>query len=463
MWTIECISPDAVEHGGRSPGDTGRSRDRTIRAPAAAVSLALALVLVVGAAVAAEPAVHLGVASCASTTCHGSAKPAAQGNVQGNEYVTWARFDAHAGSWQTLAGERSIAIARRLGLGPAQEARICLDCHAENLAPTRRGHRFQADDGIGCEACHGGAEHWLASHDDFPAVDHAANLAAGMTDLARPASRAAVCTGCHVGDGGGDTDRFASHRLMAAGHPRLSFELDTYTELWRTSGGREHYVRDADYAERKAVPRPGAVWAEGLVASARANLQMIAQRYPAAGALPDFALFNCYSCHRAMRLQDWRDKGHDADTEPGSLRFDDSLLRTLQSALVSRPQLRRELGAGIAALQAAAGTDRDTVRGRAAALDALLGTIGAEFAARPLSAAEESRALADLAGGAQRGAYPDYVGAEHAAMGLSVLAFATGERERHRATLDALFAALESDERYDARRFAELLRAMPRR
>ena len=39
---------------------------------------------------------HLGVASCSSSTCHGSVRPWQNANVFQNEYVTWSREDAHA-------------------------------------------------------------------------------------------------------------------------------------------------------------------------------------------------------------------------------------------------------------------------------------------------------------------------------------------------------------------------------
>ena len=38
-----------------------------------------------------------------------------------NEYVTWSRFDPHAGAYRTLLDERSAAIARHLGIGKAQD------------------------------------------------------------------------------------------------------------------------------------------------------------------------------------------------------------------------------------------------------------------------------------------------------------------------------------------------------
>lgn len=403
-------------------------------------------------------AIHLGVATCATTTCHGSVKPTDKGIIQQNEYVTWSRFDPHAAAYRTLFDERSVTIARRLGIGPPHEAKICLDCHTDNALLAQRGTKFQLDDGIGCEVCHGGAAAWLATHDDDPAVGHADNIAKGMTALDMPGVRAQICVGCHVG--GADTngaDRFASHRLMAAGHPRLSFELDTYTELWRTSGGREHYRVDADYAQRKPPSPAAEVWAAGLVANSHALIGQVSSRYGTDGSLPDFALFNCYSCHRTMRLRDWQDKGRDANAEPGSLRFDDSVLAVLQAALTARPDLQSQLREDRAAFQKTAGAAGGAVTMAAASLDGTLAAIGRALATRPLTAKDAALALDALARGAGRGDYPDYVSAEQAAMGIAVLVSTTGSAGVSRGAIDDLFNALENDERYDPQHFRRAL------
>jgi rubrerythrin len=47
-------------------------------------------------------------------------------------------------------------------------------------------------------------------------------------------------------------------------------------------------------------------------------------------------------------------------------------------------------------------------------------------------------------------------------MGIAVLVADTGQFARHRATVDALFAALAEDERYEAQRFREALRRLQR-
>jgi hypothetical protein len=397
---------------------------------------------------------HMGVATCASTTCHGQAKAARSGNIQQNEYLIWSRFDPHAGASALLFEERSRLMAQRLGLTSAHAAPECLACHAEDVPAALRGPKFHPDDGIGCEACHGGSERWLASHYG-PSATHAGNVADGLAALDEPAARATACMGCHLGDA---TSRFATHRMMAAGHPRRPFELDTWTGLWRTAGGREHYVVDADYLERKPQPSSVDVWTTGLVQQGRQLATLLKARYRTDRGLPDFSLFNCYSCHREMRLADWRDKGRDAGTGPGQLRFDDSSLTLLATALAGRPDLQRELRAATLGLQRAAGLDAASVTRAAATLDAQLATIESALARSPLSHDEAGQALAALARSASVGDYPDYASAEQAAMGLGILAATVGNCGPESAAVRSVFATVASDAGWRADRLAQATR-----
>lgn len=414
---------------------------------------AIALVLMTGAATASDQ--HLGVATCASTLCHGSAKPLAAHSVQQNEYVTWSHFDPHARAYRVLLEPRAQKIAQRLGIGRAHEARICLDCHAEIVAASVRGPRFQVSDGIGCESCHGAAERWLATHDDTPRVTHADNLASGLYPIEEPAARARVCGACHVGD----PTRFASHRMMAAGHPRLSFELDTFTELWRTSGGREHFKPDADYRARKPLPEDSTVWVAGLLQASRSQLELLrSPHFQNAGALPEFALYNCYSCHRSMRFDYAAGRGLAGALEPGSLRLDDSRLVMLSAVFAAVDgQWDAQLRAQSAQLHRAAGTSRTETAVASAELQSLLERAEVQLADRALTAEQKKRALDALVRGASRGDYPDYVAAEQAAMAVVLLLAETGRDRALKPEIDALFAALGQDDRYDAARFERLL------
>jgi hypothetical protein len=396
---------------------------------------------------------HLGVATCASTLCHGSARPLTARTVQQNEYVTWSTFDPHAHAYRVLREEQGTQIAKRLGLKNAYEAPQCLACHADTTPSTQRGEKFQLSDGIGCETCHGASENWLQSHDDAPTITHAANIANGMRALERPEIRAQLCIGCHVGD----TTRFATHQMMAAGHPRLAFELDTYTELWRTSGGREHFRRDDDYLARKGRFEPVQTWLAGLTAITRREADLVEQRLTLAnGGFPDFALFNCYSCHRSMRVAAWERK-EDETVPPGSLRLHDGHARTLLAVLdATDASLSPPLRNAVTTLQSANGNPT-TIHAANHALAQALQTIDRETARRSWKKQDKAAALDALVAAARRGSFVDYAAAEQAAMGMVLLLAELDASGSRTAEVDDMFRTLQDDAQFDGDRFARAL------
>ena len=402
---------------------------------------------------AAPEARHLGVATCASSLCHGSARPLTARSVTQNEYVTWARFDPHARAYNVLRGEDGSRIAHRLGLRNAYEARECLTCHTDTTPAANRGERFQLSDGIGCETCHGGSEQWLATHDDAPNVTHANNVANGMLAIERPDVRAQVCVSCHVGD----SKRFATHQMMAAGHPRLAFELDTYTELWRTSGGHEHFRRDADYFARKGTFEPVQTWLAGLTATTRREAELVEQRLAVAGGgFLDFALFNCYSCHRSMRVAAW-EKPDEGTTPPGTLRLHDGHPRALLAVLdATEPSLSAPVRDAITALQSANGNPT-LIRAASESLRQSLARIEQKTAGRHWRRRDLEAALDALIAAARRGTFVDYAAAEQAAMGMVLLLAeldADGPRTRE---VEDMFHTLQDDAQFDGDRFARAL------
>ena len=191
-----------------------------------------------------------------------SSAPQPGKNVALNEYRTWTQEDRHAQAYRTLELPESKRIAANLGLPSATTAKICLDCHADNVPGDKRGPKFQMSDGVSCEACHGGAEKWLESHAAESAT-HKDNVARGMYPTELPLQRAQVCLSCHLGT----RDRFATHAIMGAGHPRLSFELEAYT-----TNQPAHYVVDADYVRRKGKIEGMNLWLTGQIESTRRML-----------------------------------------------------------------------------------------------------------------------------------------------------------------------------------------------
>jgi hypothetical protein len=413
------------------------------------LTAAAALAASAGRAGDGAPARHLGVATCASTLCHGSAKPLDARAVLQNEYVTWSHFDPHGRAWRVLLEPAAQGMARRLGLGPAEKAPACLACHTDDVPEARRGPRFQVSDGVGCEACHGGAEHWLATHYQSPEVTHADNVARGLVPLGRPAVRAEVCLDCHAGD----AQRFATHRMMAAGHPRLTFELDTYTEIWRTAGGREHYRPSAD------APRPLDSWIAGLAASTNRAMQLAADHARGAGPLPEFGVYACHSCHRALGQTAWGREDESAEgLPPGALRLPDGAARALIAvgealAVPATTSLR----AAVKSAQLVANSDIAALGSAAAEVRRSADAVASALRARTWTAADRRAALNGLSRAAQRGAFADYAAAEQAAMGMVVLLEELGLARSAAPDVDRLFAALESETAFDGERFAAAL------
>src|SRR5581483_8447194 len=48
---------------------------------------------------------HLGVASCASSQCHGAVNPYKKGNIRPNEYQLWSKDDKHSQAYEVLGNQ----------------------------------------------------------------------------------------------------------------------------------------------------------------------------------------------------------------------------------------------------------------------------------------------------------------------------------------------------------------------
>ena len=259
-----------------------------LRRFATAVAMMLCLA---PAANAAKPlagqSIHLGVATCSGGNCHGSTGRPVSAEIPGNEYVTWSTRDKHRKSYTVLLEQPAVAMARALGFPDAVHQKLCLDCHTDSVSPARRGPQFQLSDGVGCEACHGGASAWLGLH--ISGATHRQNVAAGLVPLERPIVRAQTCMGCHVGD----ATRFVDHRLLGAGHPRLAFELDTFTAIEPA-----HFIVDKNYTARMGNITHMQVWGAGqAIALVKQMDALLDPKRRAPGRFPEFSAFDCQSCH----------------------------------------------------------------------------------------------------------------------------------------------------------------------
>ncbi len=397
--------------------------------------------------------VHMGVATCAASQCHGSAIPREGSNVLQNEYVTWTQDDPHSRAYDVLSNARSKGIAARLGLRSATTAKICLDCHADNVPADRRGERFHLSDGVGCESCHGGAENWLATHYNQPTVTHEANLAAGLFATESVAERSNLCLSCHLGT----QNKFATHRIMAAGHPRLAFELDTFTELWRTAGRQPHYRIDADYQQRKGNVSASYTWAAGLLAESRQRLSLIdGPLFDGAGMFPELGFYDCHACHRSMKTVQWRPLPRHGGIGPGvPFVHDGTLVMSMALARAISPSDGDAIETGLIALHRAGGDNIDAIRDAAAALDIVLARLQNKLSQRNLRG-REMQLLREVLGTGAEGNYIDYISAEQAFMAVQMLIIEIDDPWLED-QLDRIADTLNNDERYRPAQFAAML------
>ena len=252
------------------------------------------------------PRAVLGAGSCTSSGCHAAA-------VEGHaawqsSYTVWATRDPHARAERVLHEPLAARIVALLAARdpahapvPAHQHTACIGCHATGRGPL-------AHDGVSCESCHGPAGDWLVAH-TLPGWRAAGNTL-GMVDLADPFTCAQQCAGCHVGgpptaDG---LPREVSHDLIAAGHPRLAFELRAFKRA-EPPHWRDRFAAGEAAEATADAPRldPLDEWALGRLGAVRVFLDQVARQAAAstrpgsgvdAGVWPEFTAFDCYGCHR---------------------------------------------------------------------------------------------------------------------------------------------------------------------
>lgn len=400
--------------------------------------------------------IHKGVASCAGSMCHGSVKEYKQTNIQHNEYITWDKRDVHSRAYNKLFNKDFISITNKLGLKAPHEEPVCLACHASNVAEKLRGSKFFMSDGIGCETCHGGAEKWLKSHTNKKAT-HTQNLEKGLYPTDNIVSRARLCMSCHYGN----KDQFVTHDIMGAGHPRISFELDTFTELQP-----KHFTQDKDYAERKTAYSSVKAWAVGQAVATESVLEMLlSNKFHGKSLFPELSMFDCHSCHHPMSDKSWQPK-KGTGLKPGSVPLNDSSLLMLRHVLA---QINKGDGwrfkKKVLALHSASAKDIEEIRLLADEMLVDMPGIIDSIEGYKFTAADIKSMTSSILNEGIWGGYNDYVAAEQCVMAISVLtiswdnmkAFNNKLRDQIKAELDTMYTLVADDEAYDQSAFRESL------
>ena len=414
---------------------------------------------------------HEGVMGCYGSTCH-SRQEATGVTVRQNEILSWqddtSTTGAHFRAYRTLLTERSKAITNRLGLGPAEKAPECLSCHTDGIAKQLRGKKFHLDDGVGCESCHGGAGKWLSSHYK-EGGDHKDNLKRGLYKLENPQTRAGICLSCHLGSEA--EGQFVNHRLMAAGHPRMSFELDLFTAL------QSHHSEDQDYFARKSVQTGARTWVIGQAMALKQQLRLFQNpKLNRDGLFPELVFFDCLSCHREISDDpDWRPGARPnpgRPQEPGLVKFNDSsMIMLLATARQIAPELAPKLDAQIKTFHTAVSGNGGNQLAASNALATSADLLMARTRQTNFTKAQTLDILDEIVTDTLTRRYTDYVAAEQAIMAVDTLLssmiaarqVALSDVSDMRGEIEKAYDAVENPNAYDQDKLTSALTVLNRR
>ncbi|HTE42858.1 MAG TPA: hypothetical protein VK629_18695, partial [Steroidobacteraceae bacterium] len=280
-------------------------------------------------------------------------------------------------------------------------------------------------------------------------------VAAGLYATELPKERANLCLGCHLGT----RDRFATHAILGAGHPRLSFEMEAFT-----ANQPAHYTVDADYVQRKGKIEGANLWLTGQFETARrwaALLQTDLAHPP--GLFPEFAFYDCHSCHHPLDQKRWSQQRAGAGASPGTMRLQTYSLLTLQAVAesVANGGDATSLIAARSALVRAGQADANAVKVAAKQLQDWLNA-RESWVQRQYSRADVTQIRKRLVDYAAADRASDFGAAEQIVLGVESLSYALGDRDKLKAPLDALYRAVKSDTDFDPTRFAEAARGVQR-
>ena len=400
---------------------------------------------------------RLGSQTCGGSTCHGAAKPWANSAVLQNEFVTWSTKDKHSEAYKALSSDRGKRIAKNLGIADARQEKVCLDCHADNVPKKLQSKNFNISDGVGCEACHGGAVEWLGLHvsgfgqrQDY--------LDAGIYPTEDPKARAKLCLSCHLSD----PRKSITHRIMGAGHPRIAFELDTFT-----ANQPAHYRIDADYKQRKQQSTGVKVWAVGQAMAAQITVEALMDKNRnSAGLFPELYFFDCYACHHSMEEPRWQ-KRESANLGPGVPRLNDANLVMLRIIAASvDPAAGNTLLAQTRALHESSSKGADATMKALGELNKTVSALVDKFAATDFNTAAMWKMYDALVAEGLKGEFVDLITAEQATMAIgSVLAAieaggGAGDLKPYKDALAKAYSAIEKSADYKPATYTAALKSL---
>jgi hypothetical protein len=336
------------------------------------------------------PGLFAGTASCSGRSCHGSLEPRPGEWIAQDEYTQWLTHDPHAQAYQVLLGEAAKAMARNLRIESAHEDVRCLSCHmtpsaaaalAEQPADPQREERLF---GVGCESCHGAAPRWLDEHTltAWRRTSQQAKRDLGFIPVDDLSDLARACAGCHVGapPHGSTPARDVNHDLIAAGHPRLNFELSVYL-----ANLPPHWNAQAKAATRDTKVHEARTWALGQLAGAEAALRLLDYRADAdrGRPWPELAEYDCFACHHDLQgKKSWRQQDRKNGRPLGALPWGTWSFAMTRLLAADTVESDKALLHGLEEVMQHPAPDRGQVRAQASAAAQALARLGERLGPR---------------------------------------------------------------------------------
>jgi hypothetical protein len=289
--------------------------------------------------------------ACGTEGCHGRMMPAGPGEElvgdvsavlsRRHELQLWETQDKHKIATKVLLEGRGQRMAELLGIkgditDPAKNHawRQCLSCHGVIVEDEKQADKKsfapkdRIDSGVSCVVCHAPYAEWVVEHSrtvlnkwqDFTREEKEATY--GLRDLWDSRRRADLCSSCHVGSVA--EGKVVTHEMYAAGHPPLpGFEIVTFSDAmprhWETlpekyqrlPKAREVYDRVYHFGDDYQQQQLRLLVTSAVVAF-RHSAQLVAVHAQAAQkpgndrSWPEFALYDCNTCHHDLKAESWR-------------------------------------------------------------------------------------------------------------------------------------------------------------
>ena len=401
-----------------------------------------------------ESSKYTGPGSCSSPACHGGVQERTDTSVLQNEYSTWVVRDKHARAFVNLTNPVGTRIAKIMGLPSPDTAPRCLACHALDVPEDQRARTFDLADGVGCENCHGPASAWLGPH-TTRGWNYDKSLQLGMYNTRDLVKRTEKCLTCHLGT----PEKSVDHELIAAGHPDLYFELDSFMSVMPP------HWKEVDKDPWFAVK----AMAVGQAVQLREQLKRVA-REAQGGIWPEYSELDCFACHHNLvaAKDSWRQARGYPGRRPGNPPFNLSRYVVFHHVLQDvDPGAVRDLEAGINQVYAgvtALNSDRPKTAAEASSTAALADRLAGRMNTIPFDPAMSLRLLKSIAADGDGIAEQGERSAEQATMALDSLFIAYTKNEKLgndaqiRTAINGLFQQVEDPSMFNGFTFAAAMK-----